>query len=104
MKDNKSSLPFIGLIQALGTAIYCSIIAWFFWYMANTSQEIPGVLNIALMLILLVFSAGVTGSIVFGYPIYLAMHKKVKEALYLLGYTSIYFVVIIAIVFFVLSA
>ena len=103
MKDNKSSLPFIGLIQALGTAIYCSIIGWFFWYMGTVAPNNPGFLGMTLMLILLVFSAAVTGSIVFAYPVYLAMHKKVKDALYLLGYTFIYFVIIIAIVFFVLS-
>lgn len=43
------------------------------------------------MLTLLVFSAAVSGSIVFGYPAYLTLVKnKIKEALTILAFTLLY--------------
>jgi hypothetical protein len=46
----------------------------------------------------LVFSAAVTGSIVFGYPAYLFFkEKKVKEPLLILAFTSLYCLIILAI-------
>jgi hypothetical protein len=50
------------------------------------------------MLNLLVFSAAVTGSMVFGFPVYLALVKnKIKEALTILTFTALYALAIILI-------
>ena len=87
----------IGLFQALAVTIYCALIAGFFYIMTKTATQ-PGFFGFFLMLILLVFSAAVTGAMVFGFPAYLALIKnKVKEALTILAFTSLYALVIILI-------
>ena len=102
MTKQKSPM-LIGLLQALGVAIYCLLIGTFFWNMDRYVDKPGNVMTIALMLILLVFSAGLTGLIVFGYPVYLALQKRIKEALQILGYTFLYVLfIIIVVIFFVI--
>lgn len=93
----KLSTPLIGFLQALGVAIYCGLVATFFWYMEKIDIPEPNFFGVALMLLLLVVSAAITGLLVFGYPVYLTMHGKVKQALPILGYTFLY-----AILFFII--
>lgn len=91
---------FIGLIQALGIAIYCGIIAGFFQLANEFLNGKPGMVGSVLMLTLLVFSAAITGLIVFGYPTYLAINKEIKKALQTLLYTLLFaLVIILAIIF-----
>lgn len=86
----------IGLLQALGISIYCGLVASFFFIMSHTIPEPPGFFGFFLMLSLFVFSAAVTGSLVFGYPVYLALVKnKIKEAFTILAYTLIFILVLI---------
>lgn len=96
----------IGLLQAIGVITYCVLIALLFNFLGKTNQQ-PGFLGMAAMLVLLVFSAAVTGSIVFGYPVYLFFkEKKIKEPLLVLAFTSIFclaIVAIIAVIYFVVS-
>ncbi|OGY22833.1 MAG: hypothetical protein A2Y57_02915 [Candidatus Woykebacteria bacterium RBG_13_40_7b] len=89
----------VGLLQSLGVAIYCLLIGSFFFFMEKTTLK-PGFLGIALMLILLVFSASITGSIVFAYPAYLCLNKKIKESLEILAYTLLYSLIIILLILF----
>jgi hypothetical protein len=94
----------VGFLQALGVTIYSILIGSFFYLMEQVTST-PGFLGVVLMLILLVFSAAVTGSMVFGYPAYLALNKRIKEALNVLAYTLVYsfgiiFVISIAVVAF----
>ena len=85
----------IGLCQALLVALYYGLVATFFNYITHALPQ-PGFYGFFLMLILLVFSAAVTGSLVFGYPAYLALaHRKVKEAAEILAYTLIFSLLII---------
>jgi hypothetical protein len=91
------SASYVGLTQALGVTAYSILIGGFFYLMGEISAT-PGFLGIVLMLILLVFSAAVTGSIVFGYSAYLALNKQIKEALNVLAYTLLYFIIIILII------
>lgn len=93
----------IGLLQALGVTIYCLLMGTFFWNMDHYSNQPGSVVIIALILVLLVFSAALTGLMVFGYPAYLAMQKRIREALQILGYTFLYVLfIIIVVVFFVI--
>ncbi|MBI5621293.1 hypothetical protein HY933_00300 [Candidatus Falkowbacteria bacterium] len=69
--------------------VYCALIALVFMALPNT-QPHPAYLNIISMLTLLVFSAAITGSLVFGYAVYLFLDKKAKEALSVLGYTLLF--------------
>ena len=87
----------VGLLQAIGVTLYSVLIGGFFYFMEQVSAD-PGFLGIVLMLLLLVFSAAVTGSMVFGYPAYLALNKKIKEALKVLSYTLLYSLGIILII------
>lgn len=78
-------------IDAFLTALYIVLIATF---LSNTSHIFGGdngdsktVLIPIMMLLLLVISAAITGSLVFGRPILWYLDGKKKEAIYLLGYT-----------------
>lgn len=87
----KANLSIIGLLQALGLVIYCVLIAGMLNLFGKTLTAPVGFLGSVLILVLLVFSAAVTGSIVFGYPAYLFLkNKQVKEALLILAYTLLY--------------
>lgn len=91
-------------MQALGVTIYCGIVALFFNFITKVVLA-PGFIDFFLMLILLVFSASVTGSIIFGYPTYLAVIKnKIKEGLTILVFTLFYsLAIIIATVVFIFT-
>lgn len=96
LKTLEKEKPYvIGACQALGVTVYCSLIAIFFHFMAQSRHE-PGFFGFFAMLMILVFSAAVTGSFVFGYPAYLALIKnKIKEALLILVYTLLFSLLII---------
>jgi len=88
----------VGLLQSLGAAAYCALISGFFWGARNFEATKPQFIVSLFMLFLLVFSATVTGSIVFGYPAYLAVNQRIKEALSILAYTLVYSFIIILII------
>jgi hypothetical protein len=90
--DNRFSKPsWAGLIQALGVLIYCGFVAAFLWAMNNFFIKQPSqFFGVTMMLVLLVFSAAITGFLVFGYSVALLVDKKIKEALAVLGYTLTY--------------
>ena len=90
----QTNLPFLGFLSAAVVSIYSALVGGFIFYISQTSLQ-PGYLGIFLMLILFVFSAAVTGTLVFGLPAYLALNKKIKEALTLLGYTLIFSLLVI---------
>lgn len=101
---SKPNLSLIGFLQALGIIAYCFLITGLFQFFGKFFVAAPmGFLGSVLMLALLVFSAAVTGSIVFGYPAYLVFKKRIKEALTVFGYTLLYclgmLIIIIVILF-----
>ena len=92
----REKLSTIGLCQALFVTVYCGLVALLFNYLTKAIPSGPGFFGFFFMLILLVFSAAVTGSVVFGYPVYLALAKnKIKEALTILAFTLAFSLVII---------
>lgn len=101
--NKNSKLPLIGLLQALGVFSYCGLIGIFFISMEKFGSKQPDFLMIAFMLFLFVISAAVTGSLVFGYPVYLLINKKIKEALQVLVYTLLSAIIIfLAILIFII--
>jgi len=58
---------FIGLMQALGVVIYCILVSGVFLVLGKTNTAPPAFLGVAFMLLFLVFSAAITGALVFGY-------------------------------------
>jgi len=87
----KINPPLIGFLQAVGVIAYCVLIAVLFGFLNKVAIEPPGFLGFAVMLVILVFSAVITGSIVFGYPAYLFLkQQRVKEPLFILAFTVIF--------------
>jgi len=80
----------IGLLQALCVAVYCTMVASCMWFAPKTVVIRPQFLGGALMLMLLVFSAAITGALVFGYPVYLALKNEITKALQVLGFTLLF--------------
>ena len=105
MKKHKKFNPStVGFLQALGAAAYCALVVFVILSFGKISAAPPGFLGSLFMLVLLVFSAAVTGSIVFGYPAYLALHKKISEALSILAFTALYLLGIILIIVVLISS
>lgn len=80
----------VGLLQTVGVTLYCSLISFFFVSMDKIQTDAPSVIGLLLILFIFVFSAAVCGLLVFGYPLFLAFNKKLKEALCTVGYTILF--------------
>lgn len=92
----KKSPLLIGFLESVGIVIYCVIISGFFMVMEKYMPTPPQFLGITVMLVILVFSAAITGSMVFGYPAYLVLKEnKIKEGLQTLGYFALFLLGII---------
>jgi len=78
---NTSTLTSAGL-DALGTALYVLLVASFFHFIPRLLGEVkePAFLIPVAMLLLLVLSASITGSLVLGRPILWYLDGKKKEA------------------------
>jgi len=101
--NNKLQPSVIGFLQALAVFIYVIKVAAFIFFITQTLDE-PGYFGIVLMLVLLVFSAGVTGTLVFGLPVYYALKNEISRAVSILIYTFLYtFAIIVATVLFIFS-
>ena len=104
MKNSK--LVLYALSSSIGTVLYVSGVAWF---MSNIESIFgksgkPDDFRAPLaMLLLFVFSAAVTASLVLGKPILLYLDNFKKEAIKLLFYTLGFLFLAILIVFFTLT-
>ena len=83
-------------LNAVATALYIILIASFLFYAPKVIG--PGPANTVLvpivMLLLFVFSAALTGLLVFGRPVLWYLDSKKKEALSLLAATLLIFLII----------
>jgi len=96
----------LGLIQSLVVFAYCFLVGILFMYGDSIfTGEKAAFVGIAMVLVLLVFSAAIMGLVVFGYPIYFFIQKNIKKALATVGYTVmftfIWFLVLLVIVIFI---
>jgi hypothetical protein len=87
------------VVDALLTALYISFVATFMFYGSRIFGDGPETVLIPIgMLSLFVFSAAVTGSLVFGRPIMWYLDGKRKEAVTMLVYTLVsFFVIMVAV-------
>ena len=86
---DKTSLNLISFLQALGLAIYCSLVALLFWKGNHLFGNDSNYWGPVLFLIIFTTSALISALIVLGYPIYLIWQKKqIAMALRLIGYTA----------------
>lgn len=91
----------MGILAGLAESIYCGLIALMLWYGSEfLSDKMSQVLGSLFGLILLVFSVAVSGVLVFGYPVYLAVEKKYKQAFQTIGITllTIFLVLVIVLI------
>lgn len=92
-------------IDAIGTTLYIIIIVSFMFYLQASAPKASNIVLIPIaMLLLFVFSAALTGFLVFGKPVMLYLDGKKKEAISLIGYTLIFLFVITVIIFILLMA
>ena len=98
MKLKKMSPNTIGLLQALGVAVYCALIMGLMRLLETINIKPPIFLTGTVMLLLLVISVAIVGVLVFGYPAILALDKNIKRALTILGYTLLYAILIFIII------
>jgi hypothetical protein len=78
-------------LQAAGVVLYIALVSGVMRLVETSSMDrAPIFMGVVAMLLLFVFSAGVTSTLVFGYPVYLVFQKQWKEALTVLAYTFAY--------------
>jgi len=90
------------IIDSLGTALYIALIASFIYILGESGGDTKSIIAPIFMLMLFVFSAAFTGTLVFGRPIIWYLNGKKHEALSLLFYTLGIFLAITCITFLVL--
>ncbi|MSQ40652.1 MAG: hypothetical protein EXR55_03130 [Dehalococcoidia bacterium] len=83
----------LGLAQALGTALYVSLVV----FLIMVADRAPGppdgqpdagvYWQILSVLLLFIVSASITGALVLGYPAVLALRQRVRDAVLLVGAT-----------------
>ena len=99
----KKSIIQEGLQNALFTTAYVVLVATFLNNASHLFGPGKSVLIPIVMLLLLIFSAALTGSLVFGKPILWYLDGKKKEALSLLTYTLTSLLVIMILGFVLLA-
>ena len=106
---SKKRIALLGLIQALGTALYVTLIAFALNNLPFSEDPDPQtslrtIMQILVVLLLFIASASITGSLVFGYPVILALRQRVKEAVFLVAATVSWIVLLMLItVIFILA-
>ncbi|MDO8590782.1 MAG: hypothetical protein Q7R65_02265 [bacterium] len=92
----------IALFNAVGTTAYIVAIANFLFYVPKKYfGPTDTVLVPIVMLLIFVFSASITGALIFGRPIMWFLEGKKQEALSLLASTLIIFLVITVVILFI---
>lgn len=90
-------------LDALGTGVYVVLVASFIYFMGeNSSVADKSVFIPIAMLMLLVLSVAIVGSLIFGRPVMWYADGKKKDALKLLFWTLGIFLVVTLIVFVLL--
>lgn len=94
-----------GFINAFATALYVIAIASFMYYGSLIKLGRANIILVPItMLLLFVFSAALTGFLIFGKPAQLYVDGKKKEAISLLTYTLVSFSIITFAFLFLLIA
>ncbi len=87
-----------GFISAAFTLVYVAAIALVFILLDRMTAVPPEFLGIIFVLSLLVLSAAVCGTLVFGIPVLLFIDKEYKKGLSFLGYTLVWFAIFVIII------
>ncbi len=106
---SKKRILILGLIQALGTALYVTLVAFVlnnlpFSEDPDPQTSLQTIMQILVVLLLFIASASITGCLVFGYPVILALRQRVKEAVFLVAATVSWIVLLMLIAVTVILA
>jgi hypothetical protein len=85
------------LAHALGVMIYVFAVGWFMFNIGSFMGNVNGFIGIPLMLLLLIVSATITGSLVLGRPIMLYIDGDKKEAVKFLVSTIVWLLLILVV-------
>lgn len=88
--------------DAIWTAVYVALVASFMTFAGQYAPREDGFLVPMAMLMLLVLSVAIVGSLIFGRPVMWYIDGKRKEAMKLLGWTLGIFFVLTVLVFVVM--
>lgn len=102
MKLKKISPILIGLVQAVLVLIYVVLVSQFLMATTDIVSRSNDLMVGMFMLLLLVFSAGIAGFLVFGYFAYLLIDKEIKRALAVLGYTFLFLLIELLIIIIII--
>ena len=81
LRKNFSAIKF-GLLGGFIEALYCGFVVFLFWALEQSQPETVFPMGgFLLVLLLFVVSAGISGLLVFGYPLYLFLNKRFGEGL-----------------------
>ena len=80
-KINGSEIIKFGFLGGIAETTYIFLVVLTMNSLGKIMPQQPDILAGMMMLLLFVFSAGVSGVLVFGYPAYLAFQKRFNEAL-----------------------
>lgn len=83
----KYDLAKVALVNSLGVAAYVFLVAAFMQNASRIFGKTDSVFSAMAALLLFVFSAALTGSLVLGKPVLMYLDNAKKEAIWLLGYT-----------------
>lgn len=78
--DKKAIIKF-GIGGGVAEIIYVLLVAFLFSNLEKLLPTPPAMFGFFFILLLFVFSAALSGLFVLGYPVYLVMQKKIKEAI-----------------------
>jgi len=78
----------IGFLQALAVFMYVLLVSALMWLLLD--KDFGMFWGPVLVLMLFVISAAICGALVFGYPIKLALDKKISKALIIVAYTLLF--------------
>lgn len=100
----KLPLGLLAFFQALGLAIYCSLVGLFFWNANHIFPNMRSFLGPTLLLIIFVLSA-IVCTLIFGYNAFIIFweQKNTKKAIKLLIYTALWLFAIVMAIFLPLA-
>ncbi|MDD4995410.1 MAG: hypothetical protein PHW53_03045 [Patescibacteria group bacterium] len=92
-KKNKKcccNSAWIGLTSAVGEIAYVALVVLFFWLADEMTFGNMEFIGVGLFLLVFVFSAIVSGSILIVYPAVLVLRGEVKRGLTILAWTAVF--------------
>ena len=100
IKVNESEVMRYGFLGGIGQALYCFMVVLFINTLDTTMPRgVNPIFGFLMFLLLFVFSAGISGVTVFGYPAFLAFQKRYVEALLTVVTTLVTIMIVFILVF-----